>query len=110
MTRLLLLTAAVLVASCGREEPPTPAENQVNVAEPVPEPVPPEPENETRAAALPLDPSEDPAVAAMSPYRRREYERGYRDCISGNFDPQRQGESYRLGCMTAENVKAGEEP
>lgn len=46
-----------------------------------------------------------PGVAGMSPYRRREYERGYRDCLTGNFDGERQGESYRIGCMAAEDVK-----
>lgn len=46
-----------------------------------------------------------PNVTGMSPYRRREYERGYRDCMSGNFDGERQGESYRIGCMAAEDAK-----
>lgn len=46
-----------------------------------------------------------PGLAGMSPYRRREYERGYRDCMSGNFDGERQGESYRIGCMAAEDAK-----
>lgn len=51
--------------------------------------------------------SSEPATGAagMSPYRRREYERGYRDCMTGNFDGERQGESYRIGCMAAEDVK-----
>ena len=52
-----------------------------------------------------VTPPQPPGVAGMSPYRRREYERGYRDCMSGNFDGERQGESYRIGCMAAEDVK-----
>jgi hypothetical protein len=51
-------------------------------------------------------PDGPPDVTGMSPYRRREYERGYRDCMTGNFDGERQGESYRIGCMAAEDVKA----
>ena len=50
-------------------------------------------------------PEAAPDPASMSPYRRREYERGYRDCVSGNFDRERQGESYRIGCMAAEDSK-----
>lgn len=55
-------------------------------------------------------PVEDSALASMSPYRRREYERGYRDCANGQYDRERQGESYRLGCMAAENAKSGSQP
>ncbi len=51
------------------------------------------------------EPPEIPGVAEMSPYRRREYERGYRDCRTGNFDRERQGESYRIGCMAAEEAR-----
>jgi hypothetical protein len=46
-----------------------------------------------------------PSPATMTPYRRREYERGYRDCMSGNFDGERQGESYRIGCMAAAEAR-----
>jgi hypothetical protein len=46
-----------------------------------------------------------PDPSGMSPYRRREYDRGYRDCMTGHFDPERQGESYRIGCMAAEDAK-----
>ena len=51
------------------------------------------------------EPSATPGLAGMSPYRRREYERGYRDCMTGDFDRERQGESYRIGCMAAEDAK-----
>lgn len=57
-------------------------------------------ENRTRVST----PPEIPGVAEMSPYRRREYERGYRDCRAGNFDRERQGESYRIGCMAAQEA------
>jgi len=58
------------------------------------------PENRTGASA----PPEIPGVAEMSPYRRREYERGWRDCRTGNFDRERQCESYRIGCMAAQEA------
>lgn len=50
-------------------------------------------------------PGEDPGLASMTPYRRREYERGWRDCMAGNFDGERQGESYRIGCMAAAEAR-----
>ncbi len=60
----------------------------------------------TNSAEAPAAPeTEAPSVAEMSPYRRREYERGWRDCMTGNFDRERQGESYRIGCMAAEDAK-----
>jgi hypothetical protein len=61
---------------------------------------------------LPETPPEDPALGALSPSRRREYERGYRDCRTGNYDydAETQGEYYRIGCMAAENLKAGAKP
>jgi len=73
-----------------------PALNEDNAAAPD-EP----PANRTGASA----PPEIPGVSEMSPYRRREYERGYRDCRAGNFDRERQGESYRIGCMAAEEAR-----
>ncbi len=58
------------------------------------------------AETAPASPPEaTPGLAGMSPYRRREFERGWRDCMSGNFDGKRQGESYRIGCMAAEEAK-----
>lgn len=90
--------------------PPQDAANQAatarNEVRPAPEPVnavvPAAPINvsEAPAASEPL-----PGVADMSPYRRREYERGYRDCRTGNFDGERQGESYRIGCMAAQEAR-----
>lgn len=65
----------------------------------------PAPDNALNLAASSLEPPGDPGLAAMSPYRRREYERGWRDCMTGNYDRERQGESYRIGCMAAEEAK-----
>lgn len=103
-----LFAALLLLAGCNPGVPPPPA--QVNRAEPVRKALPSAPANETGAlnesepvAAEP--PAGDPGLAAMSPYRRREYERGYRDCMTGNFDRERQGESYRIGCMAAEEAR-----
>ena len=63
------------------------------------------PENGLNQVAPNLEPPDDPGLAAMSPYRRREYQRGWRDCMTGNYDRERQGESYRIGCMAAEEAK-----
>jgi len=83
-----------------------------NLAEPSREAAPatvieaaPAPESGPNIAAPSLEPPEDPGLAAMSPYRRRQYERGWRDCMTGNYDRKRQGESYRIGCMAAEEAK-----
>ena len=65
----------------------------------------PAPDNGFNHVASNLEPPDDPGLAAMSPYRRREYERGWRDCMTGNYDRERQGESYRIGCMAAEEAK-----
>ena len=106
----------LLMSACYQQ--PAPGTNEaVNPVQPD-APAPPEPAAEPGneaadpAAAVAATPPDDPALAAMSPSRRREYERGWRDCATGNYayDPDRQGESYRLGCMAAENAKAGEEP
>jgi hypothetical protein len=69
----------------------------------------PTPTAANRAAPAPANivetaPEAAPDPAGMSPYRRREYDRGYRDCMTGHFDPERQGESYRIGCMAAEDA------
>lgn len=110
--RLALLLALTALASSGcglqsekpAEDQPARAEPKVQAAEAEPEtePTAPSGANETAPSATPPD---DPSLAGMSPYRRREYERGYRDCLSGNYDRERQGESYRIGCMAAENAK-----
>jgi hypothetical protein len=106
------LPLAVLLAATGCNPGITPHNNQngappqrnlvapTRPASPNPPAVNP-PTNAVEAA----EPATPPGVAGMSPYRRREYERGYRDCLTGNFDGERQGESYRIGCMAAEDVK-----
>jgi len=87
-------------------------EEGTNFVEPVNEAVPanqvvttPTPDNGLNHVAPALEPPNDPGLAAMSPYRRREYQRGWRDCMTGNYDRERQGESYRIGCMAAEEEK-----
>ncbi|HET9429368.1 MAG TPA: hypothetical protein VFO69_13510 [Allosphingosinicella sp.] len=114
MRILAFIVSACLLAGCEPEaETPTLPANRdapppTNVGQPQPE-IPSTGEGVGNVATLPVDPPNDPALAAMSASRRREYERGYRDCIRGDYayDPERQGESYRIGCMAAENVKAG---
>ena len=107
-----LLLALGLLGACnpGVPQPATP-ENKAPPTRgaPLPQPAPANlaaPVNQAEPAAAAEPPARDPGLATMSPYRRREYERGYRDCLSGNFDRERQGESYRIGCMAAEEAKA----
>lgn len=104
------LASAVLLALAGCNPGITPQniENEAAPSRNAPAQLPangsadPVPANTARESP---EPSATPGLAGMSPYRRREYERGYRDCMSGNFDPERQGESYRIGCMAAEDAK-----
>ena len=113
--RAALLWPLLLLAACGREahapgEAPVEANGETaNLAaaesSPATQAQPPQVE-------IPETPPEDPSLAALSPSRRREYDNGYRDCRAGNYeyDAQTQGEYYRIGCMAAENLKAGAEP
>lgn len=101
-----------LLALAGCNPGITPHNGQNEIAEPRNTSVAAPPASKRPADAVPAniaeaapDPDATSGPASMSPYRRREYERGYRDCMSGNFDGERQGESYRIGCMAAEDVK-----
>ena len=87
--------------------PPRTEQNEIAAPRKASMPVPSAANQAERANVAEAAPEPDTASgpATMSPYRRREYERGYRDCMSGNFDGERQGESYRIGCMAAEDVK-----
>ena len=108
------VSVLLLVSACNRqpEAPPEVPERSdqapANVVAPDPSPA----AEKAPVAAIPESPPEDPGVASLSPSRRREYERGYRDCRTGDYDydAQTQGEYYRIGCMAAENLKAGAEP
>ena len=114
MRVLALILAAVFAASCDGppamqpEQEKAAAEPAANLAGPQPK-LRMQSDDVTNEAILPLEPPADPALAAMSAGQRREYERGYGDCIRGryDYDPERQGESYRIGCMAAENAKSG---
>lgn len=113
--RAALLAPLLLLAACGRQAQ-APAEAPVEASR---EPInltAPESSPATKAqpprVLIPASPPEDPSLAELSPSRRREYDNGYRDCRAGNYDydAQTQGEYYRIGCMAAENLKAGAEP
>ncbi len=108
-----LFPALLLLASCNPGV--SPSRNETNETAPSrnqSSPAPAAPINTAQTAPAndvqstsDAEPKAFPGVAEMSPYRRREYERGYRDCMGGNFDPERQGESYRIGCMAAEDAR-----
>lgn len=59
--------------------------------------------------AMPDD-SADPGLARMTPYQRRAYDRGFRDCRAGRYDPDRHPESYRIGCAAAHDGNGGGRP
>ena len=108
--RGLPLAALLALAGCNPGvAPPGNAQNEASPARNIAEPAPrivntaePAPANRAEGTSTLETP---PSPAGMSPYRRREYERGYRDCMSGNFDGERQGESYRIGCMAAAEAR-----
>jgi hypothetical protein len=88
----------VLLAACGRPdaapqaEPQVPLENEARPTAPPP-----------AAAARPLPgPPADPALADLSPSRRRAYERGIADCRADRYDPDPYPEAYRIGCAAAQ--------
>lgn len=107
MRGVLLMLGNSLLAGCGGELDSNTTEARNEATPPVAatpgNAVAPEESATNRMIAA--EPPEIPGVAEMSPYRRREYERGYRDCRTGNFDRKRQGESYRIGCMAAEEAR-----
>jgi hypothetical protein len=113
--RGLIILAFIVLVACNRQSP---HESNTQAPATTAKAGPPAPEVGQSAepgvveskVVPPANAPVDAAVATMSPYRRREYERGYRDCISGNFDAERQGESYRIGCMAAENAKSAVQP
>jgi hypothetical protein len=50
-------------------------------------------------------PEDAPGLAEMSPFRRRAYEAGYRDCRAGRYDPDPWPEAYRIGCGAAQEAQ-----
>ena len=108
--RGLAFAALLALAGCNPGITPQNVQNEAAPSRNAPARLAPTNESEpapTNAMQEPPEPSANPGLAEMSPYRRREYERGYRDCMTGNFDPERQGESYRIGCMAAVDAKQG---
>jgi hypothetical protein len=104
-SRLFPIGATALLLACGQGQQPA-AEN---VAAPAAKPLEPtpvlnaaEPEEPPRPAA-PADPPDDyPGVAELSASQRRAYERGWRDCREGRYEPGEWAEAYRIGCAAAQ--------
>jgi len=82
--------APASAGAAGAPLPKAPSADPDKVAEPA------------AAAEAAPDPPADAAPADLSPSRRRAYERGYRDCRSGRYAPERYSEAYRLGCAAAQ--------
>ncbi len=108
---LLLLASACTGGGADEAAPANEAAPRASAAAPAKGPAaagdPPRPQaDEAAASAIP----DDPGLATMSPSRRRAYERGYRDCSAGRYDPDPYPESYRIGCGAAEDRKADRRP
>ena len=105
MTIRLAAFASLLIVACSGEPA---VEESANVAEPAPAPSPPpEPaEPEAAKAEAPVTIPEDaPGLAEMSPSRRRAWEKGYRDCSAGRYEPDPWPEAYRIGCAAAQDAQ-----
>jgi hypothetical protein len=95
MRALAGLAALVILGACGSES--APAQNKQERASP-PSKARAAPRAEPSANAAAPD---DPALAQMSPSRRRAYDRGLADCRAGRYDPDPYPEAYRIGCAAA---------
>jgi hypothetical protein len=52
------------------------------------------------------------ALSATTPaaadYASRDYDRGYHDCLAGQYDQEEHGHAYRQGCHAAERERRGD--
>lgn len=87
--------ALLALAGCGGDAV-RPANTQQAVQPPAKVAAPP-----PAAVAEPPEPADDAGLAAMSPSRRRAYERGLADCRAGRYQPANHPEAYRIGCAAA---------
>ena len=101
----LVLFAMLLLAACGAQPAP---DKSANVAEVPATPVQPanvlEPEAPQAEAPVAI-PEDAPGLAEMSPSRRRAWEKGYRDCSAGRYEPDPWPEAYRIGCAAAQDAE-----
>jgi hypothetical protein len=97
MMRGLATSATLALMAACQSEAPRPGNGQgapappANVSAPA--------ANEAIADA----PQSDAALAAMSPGRRRAYDRGLADCRAGRYQPANHPEAYRIGCAAAQD-------
>ena len=102
--RLLPIGAAALLFACAPEREP--AENVAAPVRKAPEGAPAvnvaAPEESPQPLAQADPPDDYPGVAALSPPQRRAYERGWRDCRQGRYQPGEWAEAYRIGCAAAQ--------
>ena len=107
--RIAAAAALCLIAACnparspdsGGNETPAPVERPAANEE-----APPAPAVNAAEPEAPIEVPDDGAgLADMSPFRRRAYEQGYRDCRAGRYEPDPWPEAYRIGCGAAQEAR-----
>jgi hypothetical protein len=105
---LVTIGATALLLACAQEHEPAannvaaPAAKAPDVASVVNTAAPKLP----APSLSPADPPDDyPGVAEMSSSQRRAYERGWRDCRKGRYQPDEWAEAYRVGCAAVQEGK-----
>ena len=92
----------LLASACGNPAAPVPR-NDACPPKDAPAPVQPNPAPPAANEAIAPEDPPDPGVAGLSPSQRRVYERGYRDCRAGRYEPDPHSEAYRIGCAAAQD-------
>ena len=113
MRRLLAAALPAILSLAACDPAPEAGDNFVQPAQ-APRPGAPAPENAAQAGraaeaadpALPVEaPADSPGLADMSPWQRRAYQAGYRDCRAGRYQPDSWPEAYRIGCGAAQEAR-----
>ena len=98
--RVAGLAALLILSACGSGGAPV-GNKQERANPPSRGPAAPKAEPVANASATEAPTKADPALAVMSPGRRRAYDRGFADCRAGRYDPDPYPEAYRIGCAAA---------
>ncbi|TMJ19157.1 MAG: hypothetical protein E6G92_04945 [Alphaproteobacteria bacterium] len=97
------LVLALLLAACQPPDAPNEAAPVNTIV--VPQPAPAKAGGRT---VEPVPAAPDPgAIEGLTPFQRRAYEKGFEDCRTGRYEPDRWPEAYRIGCAAAHDAHAG---